>query len=205
LFNPADDSDQSDTEEDTDVEDTLPPAFEEHPSIRNAYIRTFAMHAFSGITKVVVRDQLVMVAALAAGIDNQTQGLGNVARTLTTLKRCLGIRTSHFIKYCFICDRCWYRHEPGDLYELLSPQCTRQGCEGTLYKITQAADSSCKPPIPEKHVPVKAPCSPLSLSPSPPPPSLPRPSPLSLGLLRARVGGESTVNVDLTLALTKID
>jgi len=108
LFNPADDSDQSDTEEDTDVEDTLPPAFEEHPSIRNAYICTFAMHAFGGITKVVVCDQLVMVAALAAGIDNQTQGLGNVARTLTTLKCRLGIRTSRFIKYCFICDCCWY-------------------------------------------------------------------------------------------------
>ncbi|KDQ07320.1 hypothetical protein BOTBODRAFT_180835 [Botryobasidium botryosum FD-172 SS1] len=96
LFRQDEDGDDDDDQE---LHDALPPAFYEHPAIRNAYIRIFAMHAFDGVTKVVVHKELEMIAAFAKSMEamlpkstNATPPkLDGVARTLTTLERRLGI------------------------------------------------------------------------------------------------------------------
>lgn len=62
-------------------------------------------------------------------------GLENMARTLPTLQRRLGVDPDQYIKYYFVCDSCWTRHDPADLYILRSSRCDKEDCGGCVYTI----------------------------------------------------------------------
>ncbi|KDQ10531.1 hypothetical protein BOTBODRAFT_178186 [Botryobasidium botryosum FD-172 SS1] len=145
---------------------TLPPAFKEHPAIRNAYIRIFISHAFNGSSHTSVRDQL---ETIYWGLHTTSGGtlpkLDEMVRTLGTLERRLGIATSAYIQYHFLCPVCWFRHPPDQLYKLCSPNCTNSGCPGVLYTVKQNAahllNTSARA-AEEKRVPTKIfPCASL--------------------------------------------
>ncbi|KDQ09939.1 hypothetical protein BOTBODRAFT_507261 [Botryobasidium botryosum FD-172 SS1] len=62
-----------------------------------------------------------------------------MVRTLGTLERRLGIATSAYIQYHFLCPVCWFRHPPDQPYKLSLPNCTNSGCPGVLYTVKQNA------------------------------------------------------------------
>jgi hypothetical protein len=137
-------------EDDAEIDDeTLPPAFQDHPAIRNAYIQAFLLAAIKGSTHEAVQMHLEGVAlalrsAEAQSPDLHFEGLATMARTLTTAERRLGICTDHFITYFFLCNVCWKLHHPSDLPKLLAPTCDRENCSGTLYTLKQLSDGSKK-------------------------------------------------------------
>ena len=135
-------------------EEYLPPAFQEHPAIRNAYIRAFVLAALKGSTHNAIQMHLEGVALALRSAESQSpdvhfEGLSSMARTLTTAERRLGICTDRFITYFFLCGVCWKIHHPADLSKLATPACDADGCTGTLYTIKRLSNGS------EKRTPTK--------------------------------------------------
>jgi hypothetical protein len=143
--------DDSEDEDDHDElnNDYLPPAFQEHPAIRNTYIRAFLLAALKGFTHNAVKMHLEGVALALRSAESQSlavhfEGLSTMACTLTTAEWRLGIYTDHFITYFFLCDACWNLHHPSDLSKLLTPACDEDGCTGTLYTFKWLSNGSEK-------------------------------------------------------------
>ena len=146
----------SEDEEDWDEVDDeyIPPAFEEHPAIRNAYIRAFLLAALKGSTHNAVQMHLEGVALVLRSAEAQSpdlyfEGLSTMARTLATAERRLGIYTDHFITYFFLCNVCWKLHRPSNLSKLHKPTCDENGCTGVLYTSKRLSSGS------EKRTPTK--------------------------------------------------
>lgn len=115
----------------------LPPAFDEHPLIRNGYIRIFIDAAFNHATHESVKQQLSLLFHTLSEIERTSAlgfpGLDTMARSLPTLERRLGVSSDQFIRKYFVCNQCWHRHEWDDLYHLTTPECTQEFCGGTIY------------------------------------------------------------------------
>jgi hypothetical protein len=114
-----------------------PPAFYEDPILRNIYLHVFLEATFNHATHESVQSQLsthyhALKAYQARGAP-PIHGLNNMARTLRTVERRLGVDPDQQIVYYFLCNVCWDRHHPDDLSTLQSPSCTRTGCTGRLY------------------------------------------------------------------------
>jgi hypothetical protein len=114
-----------------------PLAFYEDPILCNIYLRVFLEAAFNHATHESVQSQLnthyhALKAYEARGAP-PIQGLSNMARTLRTVERCLGVDPDQQIIYYFLCNLCWDCHPPEDLSSLCSPLCARAGCNGCLY------------------------------------------------------------------------
>ncbi|KAJ7434622.1 hypothetical protein FB451DRAFT_1063278 [Mycena latifolia] len=123
-------------------EDPAPWAFDDHPAIRNAYIRAFVGAAFEGMTRKAVKNmlegaRLIFQSAAASGVD--FPGLSNFARTLPTVEKRLGVSTDDLITYLFICDSCWKAHLPSELAHLTSAKCDEPNCSGSLYTTKRLA------------------------------------------------------------------
>lgn len=132
----------------------LPPAFDEHPAIRNAYIRAFLMSSLKGCTYAAIQMHLegVSVAlrsAVGQSEDVQYPGLEAMARTLSTAERRLGISTDNLIAYYFLCDICWMPYHPSRLSRLTTAECEKDGCSGTLFTIKKLSKGV------QKRTPVK--------------------------------------------------
>jgi hypothetical protein len=129
---------ESEDEEYNELDDEyLPPAFQEHPAIRNAYIRAFLLANLKGSTHDAVQIHLEGVAIALRSAESQSpdvyfEGLTAMARTLATAERRLGISTDQFITYFFLCDVCWKLHHPSDLPKLQTHACDEDGCTGKL-------------------------------------------------------------------------
>lgn len=152
------DDDYPDTLETNDSSTaTLPPAFSEHPIIRNIYIRVFLNAAFNRTTHEGVRLQLEghykALLATQAHFGIEFEGLDHIARTLPTLEKRLGVDPNQYITYYFVCNKCWFRHHPSELEVLESPHCTREYCEGLLYTVTTTT-KGCMKRTPTKLLPV---------------------------------------------------
>ncbi|KAJ7603249.1 hypothetical protein DFH06DRAFT_1114701 [Mycena polygramma] len=121
------------------TKDTVEPwAFDDHPAIRNAYIRAFVGAAFDGMTRNATVNMLngsrvILESASAAGLD--FPGLDNFARTLPTVEKRLGVSTDSLIIYLFLCDVCWKPHFPEELAHLEDSHCNEPDCSGTLYTV----------------------------------------------------------------------
>ncbi|KAF8513518.1 hypothetical protein JB92DRAFT_2923054 [Gautieria morchelliformis] len=116
----------------------IPPFLSEHPIVRQAYVRAFIARAFRGATHSLVQDMLEGSKSTIASFLKKDSSLAqidleNFATTFPTVERRLGVNTSSYIKYFFVCDICWIRHEPDTLYTLKSPHCTDSKCRGKLY------------------------------------------------------------------------
>ncbi|KAG2051422.1 hypothetical protein BDR06DRAFT_983555 [Suillus hirtellus] len=132
-----------------DKEDLLfdeAPAFSEHSAIRNAYVRAYIASAFKGALHDVSHIILDGVArALWYAHDHapniKYEGLDDMARTLPTAERHLGVNLNSIITYLFV-------HDPLMLYdEDLQEQCHKEDCEGILYttKLLTSGKSKRKP------------------------------------------------------------
>lgn len=133
--------------DDPDDETSAPWAFDDHPAIRNAYIRAFVGAAFEGMTRkaVVLMLEGALVAFQSAqklGVDYP--GISNFARTLPTVEKRLGLSTDDFIIYLFICDVCWKPHFPKELATLETPDCDQPNCSGHLYTVKRLSNGSEK-------------------------------------------------------------
>ncbi|TDL13640.1 hypothetical protein BD410DRAFT_872916 [Rickenella mellea] len=150
--------DDSDHRGELEDEDEVPSAFEDHPAVRNAYIRAFVAATFEGATHKLVRLMLdgSFISLNAQNDDEAFPGLEKFARTLATVERRLGVETNSLITYFFLCDKCWSLHRRSELYELPSPTCEIDGCDGCLYTVKRMADGALKR-TPTKVMPYVAP------------------------------------------------
>jgi hypothetical protein len=149
IFGEEDESRGEDMEDDEEDPDDLPPAFQEHPAIRNAYIRAFLLASLKGATHAAVQIHLEGVAvglrsAMAQSTDVEFAGLDTMARTLATAERRLGISTDQFITYFFLCNVCWAIHHPSELADLAEPICGKDGCSGCLYTVKRLSSGVIK-------------------------------------------------------------
>lgn len=131
----------------------LPPALEEHPLLRRAYVQAFIAAAFHGATHSLVNyfleGQRQTFLSLAERTGYQIPGLENMARTLRTVERRLGVDPDQHIIYYFLCTHCWTRRTAAELKELADGACTEPGCTGLFYKLKTGVDG-------KKHrVPIK--------------------------------------------------
>ncbi|KAH9855660.1 hypothetical protein C2E23DRAFT_693171, partial [Lenzites betulinus] len=114
-----------------------PPALQEDPLIRRAYVQAFISAAFHGGTHDLVehmlKSQKSNLRSLSARLDYDFPGLDDMAVTLRTVERRLGVDPDQFIQYYFHCNACWVRHPAASLYTLLHPACLEDGCSGALY------------------------------------------------------------------------
>ena len=138
-----------DIEDDEEDPNDLPPAFQEHPAIRNAYIRAFLLASLKGMTHAAVQMHLEGVAiglrsAMAQPPDVEFAGLDTMAGTLATAEKQLGISTDQFITYFFLCDVCWALHHPSELADLAEPICDKDGCSGCLYTVKRLSNGVMK-------------------------------------------------------------
>lgn len=76
---------------------------------------------------------------MQASGSKSIQGFDEMARTIRTVERRLGVDPDKYIVYHFICPECWARHHPDELEELISPICGAPGCKGRLYHIKRVA------------------------------------------------------------------
>lgn len=153
IYDEADDQDQNNYDllsaNADDLED-YPPAFYEHPLLRTVYIRGFIEAAMNHATHESIKSQLdthhAILQSCVRQSDLEIPGLENMACTLRTVERRLGVDPDQYIVYHFICNVCWYRHHPTELQSLQSPSCTQEDCPGQLYTIKRLAGGlKCSP------------------------------------------------------------
>lgn len=141
--------DYSDTQDDVDIHTKPPPCMQDHPAIRNAYIRAYISASFFNATHVAVSHDLegkecLLRTTQSANPDIEYPGLDRFARTLPTLLKRLGLTTDNFIVYLFVCNVCWKLHHPSQLNDLETSHCNTEDCPGLLYTQKQLADGSSK-------------------------------------------------------------
>ncbi|KAF8606147.1 hypothetical protein BDV93DRAFT_437595 [Ceratobasidium sp. AG-I] len=123
---------------------SLPPAaLDEDPLIRNAYISAFVNSAFHGATHVQSQNQLQSVRDTLLGYHERSplaaellEEVQNMARTITTAERRLGVSLDDLITEFAICPEpeCWKRYELDALRSPdFGPSCSVPGCKGVLY------------------------------------------------------------------------
>ncbi|GBE80097.1 hypothetical protein SCP_0213000 [Sparassis crispa] len=143
-----DNEEEPEDTEDDDSTSNLPPAFDEDPLIRNAYINAFIAasfhHATHDLVQHILESQYDLFISLSDQTGHELRGLENMARTLHTVERCLGIDPDKFIIYHFLCNVCWYRHHPSELSELKSPNCMQPDCPGILYTTKKLSNGHMK-------------------------------------------------------------
>ena len=134
-----------------------PRAFDEHPLVRRAYVQAFVASTLHGATLDGVQHILKSAQAQLLACSRYTggdtiPGLDDMALTLRTLERRLGLDPDQLITYFFVCNVCWYIHTPSELDDLEDPFCTCEDCDGRLYNVKTYADGSRRR-IPVKVVP----------------------------------------------------
>jgi hypothetical protein len=129
------------------VDRDLPWALDDHPAVRNAYLRVFLGVSFDGMThkaaSLMLNGFLVAFRAVAAA-GTELLGIENFARTIATVEKRLGVSTEGFIIYLFLCPNCWQAHHPRELLALKSPTCSKPDCLGILYTTKRLADNTEK-------------------------------------------------------------
>ncbi|KAL1698081.1 hypothetical protein EV121DRAFT_218728 [Schizophyllum commune] len=125
----------------------LPLVFNDHPAIRNTYIRAFVNATFHKLTRSALRVQLDggysnFLTMSENGIH--LEGLDEFAHTLPTIERRLGVSTEGFIAYLFACPTCWTTYQPSQLPTLDTSTCTAPNCDGQLYTTKRMTDGKEK-------------------------------------------------------------
>ncbi|OJT11592.1 hypothetical protein TRAPUB_11901 [Trametes pubescens] len=125
----------------------LPSALEEDPLIRRAYVQAFISHAFHGSTHSAIEHMLKSeksnLTSLSLRMGYDFPGLAQMAITLRTVERRLGVDPNQYITHFFLCTKCWKRHHSSDLYELPGSGCTEPNCDGLLYSTKILAGGKC--------------------------------------------------------------
>ena len=135
-----------------DILEDLPSAFYEDPILRNIYIRVFIEAAFNHATHESIKSQLDAHYQALHSLEQRggptVQGLENMARTLRTVERRLGVDPDKYITYYFMCDVCWDLHHPDELATLSSPLCCKEECtKGRLYRVKKVNNKIKRVPL----------------------------------------------------------
>ncbi|RDX44360.1 hypothetical protein OH76DRAFT_1458045 [Lentinus brumalis] len=109
-----------------------PRALSEHPLLRNAYIHVYIASTVHNATKEMTKLML------------DGPAMANMARTIGTVQRRLGVDPDRFITYYFICNICWSGHHPRELYRFHSPACPQEGCDGQLFRLKKMTNGKSK-------------------------------------------------------------
>jgi len=138
---------ESDSEDEDD--NPLPPALSEHPALRNAYVHVFVDAAYRGAThesvKLSLTSTLSTIKTMLAGNDPPADlDLDNMARTLRTVEKRLGVNPDKIITYYFLCPDCWTVYHPSQLKNLGAPSCIAEDCSGILYTTKRTASRAEK-------------------------------------------------------------
>ncbi|KEP46026.1 transposase family Tnp2 protein, partial [Rhizoctonia solani 123E] len=128
------------------------PALDEHPTLRNIYLRTWVQYAFRGVTQEAIQAMLESHKyALLAGAefypDEFVAEVNNMPTTLRSLERRLGLDFSDLLVTYPLCPECGKRYTMDELYALGNSQCLRHvgdRCTGNLYVETILADGTRK-------------------------------------------------------------
>ncbi|KDN42383.1 hypothetical protein RSAG8_06874, partial [Rhizoctonia solani AG-8 WAC10335] len=139
------------------------PALDEHPTLRNIYLRTWVQYAFHGATQEVIQAMLEShKSALLAGVDlyppEFTAEVNTMPTTLRSLERRLGLDFSELLTIYPLCPECSKRYTMEELYALQNPQCLRHvgdQCPGNLYVESTLADGTRKR-TPNKSLPYRS-------------------------------------------------
>ncbi|KAI0046864.1 hypothetical protein FA95DRAFT_1493337, partial [Auriscalpium vulgare] len=124
------------------LDDLVPPAFSEHSAIRNSYVFSFVNAAYGGATHAQTHNTLLsqrgaMRAAYSAS-GNQIPAdlrddLKNMAMTLRTVEKRLGVDPDDVLVYYALCPDCFKRYTLEAISKLRRPRCQADGCDGVLY------------------------------------------------------------------------
>ena len=129
--------------DDGDPDSSVPPAFDEHPAIRNAYVHAFVLGAFHGCSQAVVRQHLVaqrgsLLDSLKDRPDDEDSiklraDLAKMAMTLRSVEKRLRVDPDSNIIYYALCPTCWARYTMLEISEMDGDRCTQtRGCSATL-------------------------------------------------------------------------
>lgn len=151
MFDDASENGSEGSDEDASA---LPPAFSEHPALRNAYVHAFVNAAYRGGTHESVKSSLTSTHStirtmLAGAPPPDNLDLHNMACTLRTVEKHLGVNPNRLLTYYFLCPECWKVYHPKYLRELQTPSCTKDFCSGILYTSKRTASQT------EKRTPCK--------------------------------------------------
>ncbi|KAH9838642.1 uncharacterized protein C8Q71DRAFT_856575 [Rhodofomes roseus] len=134
----------------------VPPAFDEDPIIRDVYIDVFLAASFDHVSRAEAQRMLSSanrtLVAMSKRFGNELRGLGEMARTLPDVQRRLGFDSGQHVVYYFVCDICWSRYHPSQLYRLETSECTQPGCSGVLFVTKESGGRTDR--IPVKVLPV---------------------------------------------------
>ncbi|RDB29932.1 hypothetical protein Hypma_014071 [Hypsizygus marmoreus] len=126
----------------------LPPAFSEHPALRNAYVHAFVNAAYKGSTHSQTKDVLTSIhssitSVLRSNTSPSDLDLHCMARTLRTVEKRLSVDPDDLIIYCILCPQCWKVYKPETL-STLDVHCTTRRCNGLLYSVKRTASGTMK-------------------------------------------------------------
>ncbi len=138
---------------------SLPTAFAEHRSIRNAYVRAFVNSAFHGATHVQTQGFLDgvhdTISTLASDYEfDMSEDLEQMARTLRTVEKRLGVDPGDSITYHFVCPTCWKCFPLASLSSLQSENCPTPHCADRLFDLKPSHTTRKEKRIPRKIVPM---------------------------------------------------
>ncbi|KAG1794490.1 hypothetical protein EV424DRAFT_1353856 [Suillus variegatus] len=112
----------------SELEDILPHALSEHPALLNGYLTNIG------------------------GVPPELE-LDNMARTLRTVEKRLGVDTSKIITTYILCPSCWKMYHPSEFRTLQNPTCAAPDCSTMLFQMKRTTSEGIKR-IPFKVMPV---------------------------------------------------
>lgn len=134
--------------DDRDEDLLRPPALFEHGASLNGYIHVFINTSYKGATHSISNESLTFLHStiksfhpngLPHGLD-----LDDMARTLRTVEKPLGISTDKLITNYIICPLCWKMYHPSELSSMLSAICMATDCSATLFRLKRTSSNGIK-------------------------------------------------------------
>ncbi|CEL60097.1 similar to KIAA0564 protein [Rhizoctonia solani AG-1 IB] len=131
------------------------PAQDEHPMLRNLYLRVWVQYAFKGATQDATQAALEShKSLLLAGVTfggfpaELVAQIHQMPTTLRSLERRLALDFSDLLTIYCLCPDCGKRYTMEEVNGLRTPQCTRHvaqdRCTGELYTEKRLADGTMK-------------------------------------------------------------
>ncbi|KEP47373.1 transposase family Tnp2 protein [Rhizoctonia solani 123E] len=109
-------------------------AFREHELLRNSYVDALLQKLRYGATHSAIAHQLrASKRTISAHPDVPREDLENMAQTIRTVERRLGVSTDDIIKTYTLCPKCGRRYSPEYIKDSDSADCLNNDCNGILY------------------------------------------------------------------------
>ncbi|KAG9097024.1 hypothetical protein FS749_007234 [Ceratobasidium sp. UAMH 11750] len=130
-------------------------ALNEHPVLRNIYLRTWGQYAFAGATQNAIQSileshKLVLCASVELGVfpPEFMAEIEKMPTTLRALESRIGMDFSDVLTIYPVCPECGKCYTMDELFRLRDPQCIQHmadpQCSGILYTEATLADGTQK-------------------------------------------------------------